>query len=100
MNDSEIGLIADRVLRSAFKSYGFERAEVRSGRDNGDEPAVYVDAVLGEGAPALSGSVVIDAHVALSHELLARGEERFPYLRTRRLGDELPNDTLSGPERD
>lgn len=88
MNDAQLQAIADRVLRPALGAFRYERAEVRTGRDYSDEPAVFVDAVLGKGAPELGSMTLIDAHFALSEALLAEGEERFPYLRTKRLDDD------------
>jgi hypothetical protein len=88
MNDAQIQAIADRVLRDALGKFRYERAEIRSGLDYSDEPAVYVYAVLGEGAPQLEPKVLMNANVALSDALLAQGEDRFPYLETRRLDDD------------
>ncbi|MGJ0506625.1 MAG: hypothetical protein ACR652_05710 [Methylocystis sp.] len=87
MNDSEIQALADSVLRTRLGRFGFQRAEVRSGVDYSNDPAVYVDAVLGEGAPSLEPDTLMNAHLALSDALLEKGEERFPYLQTKRLGD-------------
>lgn len=100
MNDVEIQVIADRVLRSQLGRFGYQRAEVRSGHDYSDEPAVYIDAVLGEGAPSLEQNTLMDAHLALSNALLEKGEERFPYLQTKRLGDDdRPEDVIVKPFR-
>lgn len=92
MNDAQIEAVADRVLRAELGRFGYERTEVRSGFDHSDEPAVYVYAVLGMDAPPLEGDAFIKAHSALNRALLDAGEERFPYLRTKRLGDEPPED--------
>jgi hypothetical protein len=92
MNDADIRLVADRVLRKELGKFGYQRTEVRTGFDHSDEPAVYVDAVLGVGAPPLEPTTFFDTHAALGRALLAEGEQRFPYFRTRRLGDELPED--------
>lgn len=100
MNDVEIQLIADRVLRSQLARFGYQRAEVRSGLDYSNEPAVYIDAVLGEGAPSLEPNTLMDAHLALSNALLEKGEERFPYLQTKRLDDDdRPEDVVLKPFR-
>ncbi len=93
MDDVEIRQIAERVLRPALADYKYQHAEVRTGLDASDEPAIFVDAVLGEGAPILEPRVLIDAHVALSQGYLARGETRFPYLRMRRTDDEYAEDS-------
>lgn len=100
MKDSEIQAVADHILRSRLAPFGFQRAEVRSGLDYSNEPAVYVDAVLGEGAPALEPTTLMDAHLALSDALLAQGEDRFPYLQTKRLGDDdRPDEIVLKPFR-
>jgi hypothetical protein len=93
MNDAQIQAIAEKVLGATLGAFGFQRAEARSGIDHSDEPAVFVDAILAAGAPPIPGQVSMDARLALSDALLAAGEERFPYLRTRRLGDDdLPEE--------
>jgi hypothetical protein len=99
MNDADIQAVADRILRKELGKFGYQRTEVRSGFDHSDEPAVYVDAVLGVGAPPLEATTFFDAHAALGRALLAEGEERFPYFRTRRLGDEQPEDVVPRPLR-
>lgn len=99
MNDTQIQTIADHVLRPALGPFRYERAEVRTGRDYSDEPAVYVDVVLGVGAPALGPMTLIDAHVALSRALIEGGEERFPYLRTKRLQGHAPGGGTLEPAR-
>lgn len=99
MNDADIQVVADRVLRAELGKFGYQRTEVRSGFDHSDDPAVYVDAVLGVGAPPFEATTLFEAHAALSRALLAEGEERFPYLRTRRLGDDLPDDVVLRPFR-
>lgn len=99
MKDAEIRDIADRILRAELGRFGYERAEVHSGFDHSDEPAIFVDAILSADAPPLPGNAIIDAHFALSQALLAGGEDRFPYLRTKRLGDELPEDVILRPFR-
>lgn len=100
MNDVEIKAIADRVLRSQLAQFRFEGVEVRSGLDYSNEPAIYIDAVLGEGAPSLEPNTLMDAHLALSNALLEKGEERFPYLQTKRLGDDdRPEDVILKPYR-
>lgn len=100
MNDTEIQAIADNVLRGRLGRFGFQRVEVRSGFDHSNEPAVYIDAVLGEGAPALEPDTLMDANVALSNALLEKGEDRFPYLYMKRLGDDdRPDDADQKPLR-
>jgi hypothetical protein len=100
MNDAEIQAIADHVLQDRLGRFGYQRAEVRSGLDYSNEPAVYIDAVLGEGAPSLEPNTLMDAHLALSNALLENGEDRFPYLQTKRLGDDdRPEDVVLKPFR-
>lgn len=100
MNDAQIQAVADKILRPALGAFGYERAEVRSGFDYSDEPAIYVDAVLGKGSPDLGPGILMNAHYALSKALLAEGEERFPYLGTRRLDDDdRPEEVIIKPFR-
>lgn len=90
MNNAEIRDVAERVLHAELGKFGFERAEVHSGVDQDGDPAIFIDAILAPGTPPLPGNVVGDAHFALGQALLAKGEARFPYLYTKRPGDELP----------
>ena len=100
MNDLQIKLIADRVLQEQLGKYGYMGAEVRSGLDHSDEPAVYVKALLGEGGPAMEPTTLMSAHLALSDALLAEGEERFPYLETKRSNDDdRPEEMILRPLR-
>lgn len=100
MNDAQIQVVAEKILRPALGAFGYERAEVRSGVDYSDEPAIYVDAVLSKGAPDLGPGVLMNAHHALSEALLAEGEERFPYLGTKRLDDDdRPEEVILKPLR-
>ncbi len=100
MKDAEIQAVAEQVLRSRLAAFGFQHVEVRSGLDYSNEPAVYVDAILGDGAPALASTTLMDAHLALSDALLARGEDRFPYLQTKRIGDDdRPDEIVLKPFR-
>lgn len=80
MQDDTVKAIADRILRERLAPFGYERVAVRSGYDQDDEPALFIDAILGENAPQLPSEIMVDAHYALSRELLTGGEERFPYL--------------------
>lgn len=98
MNDAQIQVVAEKILRPALGSFGYERAVVRSGVDYSDEPAIYADAVLGKGAPDLGPGVPMNAYHALSETLLAEGEGRFPYLGTRRLDDDdRPEEVILKP---
>ena len=66
------------MLRDALGKFRYERAEIRTGLDYSDEPAVYVYAVLGEGAPPLEPKALMNANLALSDALLAVGEDNSP----------------------
>jgi hypothetical protein len=97
MNDAQIQAVADKVLRDAFGAFGYERAEVRFGFDQDDEPAIYVEALLRADTPPPSSKILTDAHLALREALLAEGEIRFPYFNTLRPDDEFAED--EGPVR-
>ncbi|HVB89559.1 MAG TPA: hypothetical protein VND97_05110, partial [Beijerinckiaceae bacterium] len=76
MQDDKVKTIADRILRAHLASFDYEGVDVRSGYDQDDEPALFIDAILGANAPAALGSALIDAHYQINKELLADGEER------------------------
>jgi len=99
MEAAQIQALADKVLRAELGRFGYQGAEVHSGFDHSEEPAVYIAAILGVNAPPLEGATLIDAHVALSRALLAAGEDRFPYLRTKRVAGGAPDDIIIGTPR-
>lgn len=92
MQDDIVKAIADRILRERLAPFGYERVAVRSGYDQDDEPALFIDAILGENAPELPSGTMVDAYYALNQELLVGGEERFPYLYARFPWGEFPED--------
>lgn len=92
MTREEITVIADEVLRAALGPSGFEGAEVRADVDQDGERALMITARLRAGARLSDGEVAVNALTALRNELLARGEERFPYLRFDVEGEEAAVD--------
>jgi len=81
LTDDAVGVIADRVLREALRDNGYVRVDVRGGVDHEGEPALFVDAVLGENIPPVPGAVINSALLALRQALFGSDESRFPYLR-------------------
>ena len=93
LTNAEITGIADEVLRATLGPSGFERAQVMDDVDQDGEPALMVTARFKAGAHLDNGEVVVNALSALRDKLLARGEERFPYLRFNVEGEEPAVDT-------
>lgn len=92
VSDNEIRKIADAALRDALRDAGFVESEVRFGLDHDGERAIFVAARFRAGSGPIGGSASIRAMRALSDALLARGEERFPYLINEYPDDERPED--------
>ncbi|TGD96934.1 hypothetical protein [Methylobacterium nonmethylotrophicum] len=93
MIESEILAITDEVLTQYLAASGYEQAELRAGYNHADEPSLFVTAHFKPGSGVTGGAESNAAHAALRMALLAKGEERFPYLEFRYPGDEpLGND--------
>jgi hypothetical protein len=87
LTNQEITGIADEVLRATLGPSGFECAHVMDDVDQDGESALMVVTRFKAGA-RLDGEIVVNAMSSLRDELLARGEERFPYLRFNVEGEE------------
>jgi len=86
--------LALKLLRKELGSY-VEKVTVREDIDYDDEPALFIDAILSEKAPADLGKKFIFSHLYLRRELERVGENRFPYLTTRRpKSDNRPTDFI------
>ena len=77
----EISRLADKVLGDALRGDGYNRVSVRADVDHEDVPALFIEAILKEKTPAVSGEVYSKALSVLRDALLERDEARFPYLR-------------------
>jgi hypothetical protein len=91
LSESEIQDIADTALRETVGTAGYVKAEVRSGVDHDGEKAVFIRAIFRPGAGPIGGEAAVKSLSAVSDALLARGEERFPYL-TNFYPDDFPED--------
>jgi hypothetical protein len=85
-----IAEIADRILRSNLESFGYERVEIREGKDQDDRDALFLVGHLSEHDGLVPGEVLNRTHVELSDALLDEREERFPYFSLEFAGDEAP----------
>ena len=93
--------LAQKVLRGELGTY-VSKVEVREDYDFADEEALFFEAYLKKDAPRDLGKQFVSAHVLLRRALEALGEERFPYLNTRRpVGDNEPTEMfLKTPRRE
>ncbi|GGK41675.1 hypothetical protein [Salinarimonas ramus] len=81
MTDEEIRRLVEPILRKHLGPFGFETAEVVSGRDHDGDPAIFVRAHYRPSDPKAAGKARIHASIAIADALSDRGEERYPYLR-------------------
>jgi hypothetical protein len=87
MNHDEIVRVADEILGRELKKAGYDHADVASGLDHEDEPALFIVAYLTNSNEKNNGSLYSNAHVSLRERLRDLGEARFPYLSFRFKGD-------------
>lgn len=92
MTDDEVRSVADIILRDKLGQFGFDASQVTSGRDHDGDPALFIVAGFKPGSGPVPGKASNEALGALSDALLAKGEERFPYLSHRYPDDERPED--------
>lgn len=95
MTVDEIKPIADEILTRYLTECGYERVEVRAGYNQSDEPSLFVVAHMKPGSGVTGGKESNAANAALRMALLARGEERFPYL-----DFDYPDDEIFGDDED
>ena len=84
----------DMVLKLLQNRMGHfvESVSIRSGYDHHDEESLYIEATLNEDAPIDLGKEFIFSQLELKEALQAEGENRFPYLSTKRLDGKHPTD--------
>jgi hypothetical protein len=71
----------DRILRENLSRYGFVRATIEPGEDHDRDPAIFVDAEYQLSDEAVDGRITLATQSMLRDQLIALGEDRFPYLR-------------------
>ncbi len=76
-----------------------ERVETRFEDNYEGEPSLFTDVVLTETAPADLGRRFTLTRVAVLNALREIGEDRFPYLATKRPQDEYPDETVKSRKR-
>ncbi|MFN3685235.1 hypothetical protein [Salinarimonas sp.] len=81
MTEEEIRGVVEPILRRHLEPFGFEAAEVASGRDHGGNPAIFISARYRPTDPEEAGKARIHASLAVRDALESRGEERYPYIR-------------------
>ncbi len=81
------GLI-ETAVRKALAPVPVEAVAVEGRRNSADEEALYVLVTLPSDTPLVGGRLYIGAMTAVSDALIAVGEQRFPYLRLSRSGEE------------
>ena len=95
---AEVRALAAQVFSKALGPLGFDRVEVTSGLDQDGDRSFFLDAFFKPGTHIARVRELVDARIELHDILLARGEERFPYVSYRLPGDAEPlSDDLDEP---
>ena len=90
MTRQEVLDLADRLVRPVFRDREIERIDVREDDDWSGEPSIYIDVSIAPGTITPDVDAYLRATRRLNRELLAAGEQRFPYVRLRDRSDEGP----------
>ena len=85
----ELNRLIETAVRDALDPVTVESIAIERRLDSTDEEALYVVVTLPTGTPLVGGKRYIGAMTAVSDALIAVGEQRFPYLRLSRAGEEL-----------
>ena len=86
-----------KLLRAKLGKF-VDRVTIREDVDYDDESALFIDAYLDHTAPSDLGKQFIFSHLYLREKLQEIGENRFPYLTTRRPDtDQRPMDMILNP---
>ena len=83
--------IAKKLLRAHMGKY-VENVSIHAGTDHLDDESLFVEASLDESAPIDLGWEFIISQHSLKEALQAEGENRFPYLSTKRRDNKQPTD--------
>lgn len=92
LNEEQIKVVADEVLRQTLGSSGYDHAEVSVREDHSGEESIFVTAHFRTGSHVRSGAASLDARVGLIEAMQERGERRFPYIDLFFPDDEFPED--------
>ncbi len=96
MTKDDVRVLADQVLQPILGPVGFMSADVEERENHAGEDAFFVKVHFAPGSTVADGWTYTDALMGVREALLARGEQRFPYLQWTYPED--PNDY--GPEGD
>lgn len=77
----EVATAIKAILKNRLGPFGFTRARISAGENHAGEPALFIDAHYKLSETPVDSAVTADTRSELRQELLAFGEDRFPYLR-------------------
>lgn len=77
---SKISALIDAHLSKRLGVFGFERAEMRIGRDHDGDETIFVVAHYKPAAPELDASTSLTVAIELNELIGAQGDERFVHL--------------------
>ncbi|KQP75142.1 hypothetical protein ASF60_08395 [Methylobacterium sp. Leaf113] len=98
MTATDIETIVHRTLSETLGPFGFDRAEVRPYVDHAGDEALAIVAHFKPSAVPAAQRPSVRAIGLLRSELLANGEERFPYLDFSVSNEDLPPDDTAETE--
>ena len=88
----ELERIIETAVRKALHPVSVESVAVEHRRDSADEEALYVVVTLPTGTPSVGGRRYMGA-MTVSDALIEIGEQRFPYVRLNRAGEEMADES-------
>jgi hypothetical protein len=71
----------ERILRENLSRFGFVRATIEPGEDHTGDSAIFIHAEYQLSDEPVDSKVTLATFSTLRDQLIALGEDRFPYLR-------------------
>jgi hypothetical protein len=71
----------ERILRENLSRFGFVRATIEPGEDHTGDPAIFINAEYRLSDEPVDSRITLATFSTLRDQLIALGEDRFPYLR-------------------
>ena len=90
---ADLHRLVETAVRKALKPVPVESVAIEGRPNNADEDALYILVTLPIDTPLIGGQRYIGAMTAVSDALIAVGEQRFPYLRLSRAGEQTAEES-------
>lgn len=79
--DEKVTGAVEAVLKARMGRFGFTRARVRAGEDNGGDPALFIDVEYAYSEKPVDVRATVGLTTEMRDALEDAGEYRFPYIR-------------------